>query len=159
MNMLKAFWPLFLLTKSLHYYFHFTWYQYSTGLFLGNIVFLLTVILLSLLTHVSCMVTQVEWVKFSHGLHGSKYVLCGSYLLHGLHGSNILLHGSNFFACIKNFLHGSNNFCLDQFLSLSLKKILSSTFTIISQLLIKSTQQMHETIIQTYYSSMADVKL
>ena len=36
MIMLKAFWLLFLLTKSLHYYFHFTWYLYSTGLFLGN---------------------------------------------------------------------------------------------------------------------------
>ena len=45
--MLKAFWPLFLLTASLHYYFHFTWYQYWTGLFRGNIVLLLTVLLLT----------------------------------------------------------------------------------------------------------------
>ena len=45
MIMLKDFLPLFLLTKSLYYYFHFTWYQYSTGLFPENIAFLLTVIL------------------------------------------------------------------------------------------------------------------
>ena len=47
MIMLKAFLALFLLTKSLHYYFFFTWFQYLTGLFPGNIVFLLTVILLT----------------------------------------------------------------------------------------------------------------
>ena len=47
MIMLKAFLTLFLLTKSLHYYFYFTWFQYLTGLFPGNIIFLLTVILLT----------------------------------------------------------------------------------------------------------------
>ena len=46
----KSFFAFFLLTKCLHYYFHFTWFQYSAGLFPGNILFLLAVILLTICT-------------------------------------------------------------------------------------------------------------